>query len=182
MFYILRTVEVPFAATPPETFVVMRFAEEHGLAEKFALARTNYPGDHLELVETLIGSGGPVALEVGPRRKTIIPPELARAVEAWNAIAERTTPRLAKVKKVEPLIVPYRRWKSRNGNRSYLLEAVVAKVEEAKWTHQFIRFAWLLGQKGGDENAEKILDGRQRFAKPERRAAGNAADFEAVER
>ena len=170
MFYILRTVDPPFASTPAETIVVATCSNP---AELPALMQ-KYKGAAVAESLWTIGDGVPLVKKV--------PAELQRAVEKWNEIAPRATPPLPRVKKVEPFVTAYRRWKARNGNRTYLLESVVEKVEGAKWTHQWIRFGWLLGQKGGDEHAEQILDGRQRFTKPRRQAAGDGGDFEAVER
>lgn len=179
MFYVLRTVDLPFSSTPPETFIVARNVVPSALDDTLNEARHQYPNDTLEAVERVLLIMPGITIRGAEKN---IPPELARAVEAWNAIAPRTTPHLPVVKKIEPHIGTYRTWKKRNGNRTVLLESIVAKVEAATWTHPWVTFGWLLGHKGGDENYEKILDDRRRFAKPGRRAAANGEDFEAVER
>jgi hypothetical protein len=169
MFYVMLTYAVPFAAELP--LIIDQCAAVDGLKPMLARARIAHPNEELIVTETLFTTAAAM-----PK----IPPELARAVELWNAIADRARPKLPKLRAIGNYVGPYRRWKKKNEGRDYLLEDVVAAVERATWTHPFIHFAWLLGSKDGALNCDKVLNGNG-LAKG-RRAAGNGEEFEAERR
>lgn len=185
MFYILRTVDVPFASTPAETIVVAVFSDPEKATSELTAARTLFPADSLEVVETLLETSGrmPSAIATLAGLKPF-PGELLRAVETWNSIAPRCTPPLPMIVKPERFLTPYRRWKRRATGRTMLLEDIVQLVENATWTHAWIRLGWLFGEKDGEMNYEKLLHrpGERRVMTPGKRAAGNGSDYEAVER
>ncbi len=177
MIYIVRTFDVPFACTPPETIVVAKCGAVDQLADALREARQANPGVSLEVVETLFTSSNPKEF---PTPK-LIPPELARAVEAWNAMCGRVRAKLPRVMKPAQYVAPYRRWKRENAGRTYLLEDVVAAAETAIWSHEWIDMGYLFGKKNGTHNSDKLLGARG----PARRAGGNgksAADYEPAER
>lgn len=95
----------------------------------------------------------------GRCEKHSIPGELARAIEAWNAMPkEVTVPRLRG--NLTRLVAPYRRWKKEAGQRDYLLEQLVADVEATPFCWPWIRFPWLFGKKNGELNSEKLRSGQ----------------------
>lgn len=102
------------------------------------------------LAETLI---------VKEQAKGALPGELARAIEAWNAMPkEVTVPRLRG--NLSRLVAPYRRWKKEAGERDYLLEQLVADVAATPFCWPWIRFPWLFGKKNGELNSEKLRSGQ----------------------
>jgi hypothetical protein len=87
--------------------------------------------------------------------KNAIPGELARAVDAWNAMPKSVTvPRLRG--NLSRFVAPYRKWKKEAGQRDYLLEQLVADVAAMPFCWPWIRFAWLFGKKAGELNSEKL--------------------------
>lgn len=183
MFYILRTIEVPFASTPAETIVVDSFERIEDMAARFHRNRACFPHDRITITEMIFDTEAtPRATQLG--KVLSCPSELTRAVETWNDIAPRCVPPLPKIVKPERFVTPYRRWKRRATGRTMLLEDIVQLVENATWTHAWIRLGWLFGEKDGEMNYEKLLhrSGERRVMTPGKRAAGNGEDFAAVER
>lgn len=180
MFYILRTVDPPFASTPPEMLVVATFDRADSVAGVLQHARLAYPNDLLTVVETVIEVPSHQIRGQIPK----MPNELARAVERWNEIAPRCVPPLQRVMQAERLIAPYRRWKRRATSRTMLLEEIVALVEPAVGFHEWITLSWLFGEKDGTLNYEKLLhrSGQRRTTTPGKRAAGSGDDFAGIER
>lgn len=94
-----------------------------------------------------------------------VPGELARAIEAWNAMPnEVTVPRLRG--NLSRFNGPYRKWKREAGARNYLLEQLVADVIATPFCWPWIRFSWLFGKKNGELNSEKLRSGQWKDAAP----------------
>lgn len=153
----------------PGQRVVASCSSVAAVPKMFADAKASRPDDELILVERTYSSGG----------DGILPPELARAIAAWNELAPRTSPKLPAVRSgAKNYIGPYRRWKKKNDGRTYLLEDVVAAVAKAAWTHPFVTFAWLLGSKDGMLNCEKVLNGNGFGGKKHHVPAPGGEEFE----
>lgn len=173
MFRVIRIIDIPFSSTPPEETIV-------GSCSKLADLRDVIDGILLddfaryEISETLMPAA---VLPTAPSSK-LMPAELSRAIEAWNAMCGRVTATLPRVKRGEQYIGTYRGWKRKNNARTYVLEAVVAAAERAVWTHEWIQFGWLLGKKDGTFNCEKLLHDQSPERGRGRRARGAATDAE----
>lgn len=114
-----------------------------GAAEALVATRREHPDAFLS--EPLTGNPA----------KGALPGELARAIEAWNAMPQSVTaPRLRG--NLTRLVAPYRKWKEAAGDRDYLLEQLVADVEATPFCWGWIRFPWLFGKKNGELNSEKL--------------------------
>lgn len=136
-----------------------------------------YKPEELEIAETL--------LAIGDNSTTVakkIPPELDRAVEAWNRMCERLPVKLAKVKSAARYLPSYRRWKRENRERNYLLEKLVDDVQRQSWTHAWIEFGWLFGKKQGTPNAEKLRNGKFDGARRNDARTPGDDDFKPTER
>lgn len=139
--------------------------------QMLADAKAARPHDELILVERIHATPA----------DGVLPPELARAVVAWNDLAGRTSPKLPTVRSgAKNYIGPYRKWKKRNDGRTYLLEEVVAAVAKAGWTHSWIQFGWLLGSKDGTLNCEKVLNGNGFGGKKQHVPAAGGEEFEVI--
>lgn len=164
MFYVLRTVDVPFASTQPETFIIGRASTAAEASER-AKTLSEALGEPVEITETLTFYHHTTSH--GTTVAKAIPPELERAIEAWNSVADRTTPKLPRVRAAANYVAAYRRWKKRAIGRTFLLEELVSKIERVNpdW-FQWLNFGWLFGQKDGTLNSDKIMHGSSRLSKP----------------
>lgn len=93
-----------------------------------------------------------------------IPPELDRAIDAWNAMVPRIKFHVETIEKRERYVAPYRKWKAKLGKRSYLLEQVVADVETTTdFTKAWLRrFGLLLRVKDGEFTSDLLRKGHYR--------------------
>jgi len=149
-FFCILHSAIPFATDFPT--IVDQCGDEKGVKAMLARATNAHPHGELEVTETLFKAS--VAM---PK----IPPELARAVERWNAMADRVRPKLPKVRAIGNFVSPYRTWKRKNDGRTYLLESVVEAAERVATADpfwHFVRFSWLLGSKQGMLNSDKVLE------------------------
>lgn len=172
MFYILRVFDPPFASTPPDLLIVAQTEKAEDLPRLLQQHRGTIVAESIWHV----GVGIPLVKAT--------PPELARAVDAWNSMCDRVAAKIPRVRKAEQYIAPYRRWKREVSGRTFLLEDVVAAAEKAQWTHGWVNFGWLLGKKDGTFNCEKVLNDQTKNRDRGRRAAGNGhgQDFSPEER
>lgn len=122
--------------------------ELHGL-----VAELRRPGCRLIVAEFLYAED-----DVAPTGR--LPRELERAIAAWNAmtcVQQRRVPRVADGRK---FLTKYRTWKRKNPKRTYLLESAMPFIERSTFVQTFVTFGWLLTEKDGTPNMEKLRNGR----------------------
>lgn len=119
----------------------------------FTRAEIAHPNDVLILVEELARNSAAI-----PK----VPPELQRAIERWNLVADRVRPKLPKINAISNYVGPYRKWLKKNPDRKYLLEDVVAAFERRTDLHEACGFfGWLLRiTPDGTLNSDKVLFGK----------------------
>lgn len=166
-FYLLAVSSAPFASELPA--VVDQCGAVDMVKPMMARAQITHPNDVLTVTEALFSSDAAM-----PK----IPPELARAAALWNVVADRTYPKLPKIRAINNYVGPYRRWTHKNAARNYFLEDVVAAAERATWAHEWLKFSWLLGSKDGMLNCDKMLHGNSAPKSRRQIDSGNEFDSE----
>lgn len=171
-FYLLLASTIPFASDLPQ--VVDQCSDVKSIKAMVLRGQINHPNGRLTVTEPLF--------EVGAAMPAV-PPELARAVEAWNLMCVRLKGRSAvpQVRAIANYVGPYRKWKKKNPERAYLLEDVVSAAERRIDLHHFLTFGWLLRiATDGSLRSDQIIHGHA-FSKVPPRPV-DSGEFEAEER
>jgi hypothetical protein len=96
--------------------------------------------------------------------KLPIPGELDRAITEWNALTKRV--HLRAIRNRSLYVAPYRAWIKKAGQRDYLLENLVADVEQTRFVWPWIHFGWFFGKDNGMLNSEKLHGGQWKALQP----------------